>query len=43
MIRRGVYPPCSQYEAMFLSTAHSDEDINATIDAAGEVMAKLAE
>ncbi len=40
MVRRGVYPPCSQYEAMFLSTAHSDKDIDATISAAGEVMAK---
>ncbi len=43
MIRRGIYPPCSQYETMFLSIAHSNEDIDATIAAAGEVMAKLAE
>jgi len=38
MIERGVYMPCSQYEALFLSTAHSENDIDATIAAAGEVM-----
>jgi glutamate-1-semialdehyde 2,1-aminomutase len=38
MLDRGVYLPCSQYEAMFLSTAHSEEDINATIAAADQVM-----
>ncbi len=41
MIERGVYLPCSQYEALFLSTAHTDEDIDATITAAREVMAGL--
>jgi glutamate-1-semialdehyde 2,1-aminomutase len=34
MIERGVYPPCSQFEALFVSTAHADADIDATIDAA---------
>jgi glutamate-1-semialdehyde 2,1-aminomutase len=38
MIDRGVYLPCSQYEAMFISTAHTDDDIDATIAAAGEVI-----
>jgi glutamate-1-semialdehyde 2,1-aminomutase len=38
MIERGVYLPCSQYEAMFLSTAHTQQDIDATIAAAREVM-----
>jgi len=41
MIERGVYLPCSQYEALFLSTAHTEEDIDATIAAAREVMATL--
>jgi len=34
LIERGVYMPCSQYEALFVSAAHSDADINATIAAA---------
>ncbi len=38
MIERGVYLPCSQYEAMFVSTAHTEQDIDATIAAAGEAM-----
>ncbi len=42
MIGRGVYLPCSQYEAMFLSTAHTEQDIDATISAAREVMAEIA-
>ncbi|MEM7785243.1 MAG: glutamate-1-semialdehyde 2,1-aminomutase [Planctomycetota bacterium] len=37
LIERGVYMPCSQYEALFISSAHTDEDIDATIDAAKEV------
>ena len=39
LIDRGVYMPCSQYEALFVSAAHSDEDIEATISAASEVLA----
>ncbi len=42
MLRRGVYLPCSQYEALFLSTAHTPQDIDATLTAAGEVMEELA-
>jgi glutamate-1-semialdehyde 2,1-aminomutase len=42
MIDRGVYMPCSQYEAMFLSTAHTEADIDATVAAAREVMAEIA-
>ncbi len=38
MLERGVYLPCSQYEALFLSTAHTESDIDATIAAAGEVL-----
>jgi len=36
MIERGVYLPCSQYEALFVSAAHSEADIDATINAARE-------
>ncbi len=41
MIDRGIYLPCSQFEALFLSTAHSEEDVDTTIAAAQEVIAKL--
>jgi len=41
LLERGVYMPCSQYEALFLSTAHTEEDIDATIAAAREVMREL--
>jgi glutamate-1-semialdehyde 2,1-aminomutase len=41
MIDRGVYLPCSQFEANFLSIAHSESDIDATIAAAKEVLAEL--
>lgn len=35
----GVYMPCSQYEALFVSAAHSEADIAATIAAAADVLA----
>ncbi len=34
MLDRGVYLPCSQFEAMFISAVHTDEQIDATIAAA---------
>ncbi len=42
LIARGVYWPCSQFEALFVSTAHTEGDIDATILAASEAMARLA-
>ncbi len=42
MIDQGVYLPCSQFEANFVSAAHSDEDIQKTIDAATEVLGTLS-
>jgi len=36
MLERGVYLPPSQYEAVFVSAAHSKEDVQRTIAAAGE-------
>jgi len=42
LIDRGVYMPCSQYEALFVSATHSEEDIDVTIDAAREVLGGLA-
>ena len=40
MLERGVYLPCSQYEALFLSTAHTEGDVDATIAAAGEALSQ---
>ncbi|MDI1429258.1 glutamate-1-semialdehyde 2,1-aminomutase [Polyangium sorediatum] len=34
MLSRGIYWPPSQYEAAFLSAAHTDEDITRTVEAA---------
>jgi glutamate-1-semialdehyde 2,1-aminomutase len=39
MIDRGVYLPCSQYEALFISAAHTEADIDATIAAATATLA----
>ncbi len=41
LIERGVYMPCSQFEALFVSAAHTPADIDATIAAAREVLASL--
>jgi len=41
MIDRGVYLPCSQYEALFISAAHTDADIDATVAAAHAALADL--
>ena len=41
LIERGVYMPCSQFEALFVSMAHSDRDIDDTIAAANEVLATM--
>jgi glutamate-1-semialdehyde 2,1-aminomutase len=40
MISRGVYLAPSQYEAGFISTAHSEEDLARTFEAARECFAK---
>ncbi|GGC93035.1 glutamate-1-semialdehyde 2,1-aminomutase [Thalassobacillus devorans] len=39
MIEEGIFLPPSQFEGLFLSTAHSDEDIEKTIEAAKKVFA----
>lgn len=41
MLERGVYLAPSAFESGFLSSAHSDEDIEATISAAKDVFATL--
>ena len=42
MLERGVYLPPSQFEAWFLSSAHGDAEIDATIAAAREAFASLS-
>ncbi|QYZ65714.1 MAG: glutamate-1-semialdehyde aminotransferase [Gammaproteobacteria bacterium (ex Lamellibrachia satsuma)] len=41
MLDRGVYLAPSSYEAGFVSAAHSDQDLQTTIDAAGEVFGEM--
>lgn len=41
MLKRGVYLPCSQYEAWFLSVAHGDREIEQTLSAAKEAFQEL--
>jgi glutamate-1-semialdehyde 2,1-aminomutase len=41
MLERGVYLAPSQFEAAFLSIAHGDAEIDATIESAGEVFSGL--
>ncbi|MBA2173429.1 glutamate-1-semialdehyde 2,1-aminomutase [Halobacillus locisalis] len=41
MIEEGIYLPPSQFEGLFLSVKHSDEDIEKTIQAAENVFATL--
>jgi glutamate-1-semialdehyde 2,1-aminomutase len=42
MLDRGVYLACSQYEAHFVSAAHTEADLEATLTAAKEAFAEIA-
>ena len=42
MLDHGIYLPCSQFEANFVSAAHTDEDIDATLAAARAVLSDIA-
>jgi glutamate-1-semialdehyde 2,1-aminomutase len=41
LLDRGIYLPCSQYEALFVSAAHSEADIDQTVQAAAEALTAL--
>jgi glutamate-1-semialdehyde 2,1-aminomutase len=41
LLGRGVYVAPSQYEAIFMSAAHTDDDVDATIRAAAEAFEGL--
>jgi glutamate-1-semialdehyde 2,1-aminomutase len=43
MAEQGIFLPPSQFEGMFLSTEHTDEDIEKTIEAAEKAFAKISE
>ena len=42
MLERGVYLPPAQFEAAFVSLAHSEADIDATVAAAAEAFRAVA-
>ncbi len=42
LANRGVYFPCSQFEALFVSAAHTEADIDQTLAAAREALAEAA-
>ena len=42
MLKRGIYLAPSQFEAMFVSLKHSQEDLDTTIRAAGEVLQEIS-
>jgi glutamate-1-semialdehyde 2,1-aminomutase len=39
MLQRGIYLPPAQFEAAFVSLAHTGADINQTVEAAAEAFA----
>ena len=41
MLDRGIYLAPSPFEAMFLSTAHTTEDVDRTIDSVRSVLAEV--
>jgi glutamate-1-semialdehyde 2,1-aminomutase len=42
MMNRGIYLPCSQFEAAFVSAAHTAADVQATVEAAREALKDAA-
>ncbi|MCS7168670.1 MAG: glutamate-1-semialdehyde 2,1-aminomutase [Gemmatales bacterium] len=43
MLERGVYLPCSQFEAAFISAAHGEREIDATLAVARQALAECLE
>ena len=42
LIRRGIYPPPSQFEAWFVSLAHSEADVDASLSAIKDALVEVA-
>ena len=43
MLEQGIYLAPSQFETLFMSGAHTDEEIDRTIEAAGVALKKVAD
>ena len=43
MLKRGIYLAPSQFEAMFVSSVHTQNDLACTVQAAEETFAEMAE
>ena len=43
MLARGIYPPPSQFEAWFLSDAHTAKDVDRTIRCARAALAEVSD
>jgi glutamate-1-semialdehyde 2,1-aminomutase len=41
LMSRGIYFPPAQFEAAFLSLAHTAQDVESTVDAARDVLSEL--
>jgi glutamate-1-semialdehyde 2,1-aminomutase len=41
LLELGVFPPASQFEAWFPSLAHTNEDVERTVDAARTALERL--
>jgi glutamate-1-semialdehyde 2,1-aminomutase len=41
LLKNGIYPPASQFEAWFVSTAHSEEDFDTTLKVIEDVAKDL--
>ncbi|MEO1784150.1 glutamate-1-semialdehyde 2,1-aminomutase [Thermodesulfobium sp. 4217-1] len=41
LLKNGIYPPASQFEAWFVSTAHSEEDFDTTLEVVEDVAKNL--
>jgi len=41
MLEAGIYLPCSQFEALFLSLAHTEEEVATTVRVAEQALARL--
>ena len=42
MLARGIYLPCSQYEALFVASCHNDQEIDRTIESARQAFRMIA-
>jgi glutamate-1-semialdehyde 2,1-aminomutase len=43
LLRQGVFIPPSQFETCFLSTAHTEEDLQHTVNAFDKALGKAAQ